>query len=82
MLFLPGWRIEGESKEKETMMKFCEPGSITRWGLQSRLTVLCRTERTTHRVRLILQVPSYDLYYIALHVVTESFITLQRAGRR
>lgn len=49
----------GESK-KEMMMKLCDPGNITRWGLQWRLTVLCRIERTTHRVRLIPQVPSYD----------------------
>lgn len=49
----------GESK-KEMTVKLCDPGKITRWGLQWRLTVLCRIERTTHRVRLIPQLPYYD----------------------
>lgn len=74
-IYIPhrGPYLVGQSMEKDLA---ASPGEALHWEL----TTFCRIQRTTNRVRVIPQVPSYDFYCISLHMAPESFIILQRAG--
>lgn len=73
-LFLPGWRTNCWRREWHS---FGDLEALQGKDLNWDITALCSVGRTTNRVSLIPQVPSYYLYYIALHVAMASFIIPQ-----